>query len=222
MKTLFPGVSSRRVSTLLKDTDTLLVLKQNITHNEMCGLIITSLKSVNFNQNKKTWKTLAILMMMMSLITMIWWSECNRCLRHFRGPWSLTLSRGGGTRWPVVITHYFQTTTDKLFISCPAMMTSHQIVISQMVPVIMTSSPVNRNSWASFYNLTAVSQCKYFTSVINISLMKYFPKAWLQWSQWSPGQFLGDRQGRHQESGLTNGQSCFTAIHNQRHVTDNL
>ena len=118
----------------------------------MCGLIITSLKSVNFNQNKKTWKTLAILMMiMMSLITMIWWSECNRCLRHFRGPWSLRLSRGGGARWPVVTTHYFQTTTDKLFISCPAMMTSHQIVISQMVSVIMTSSPVNRNSWASFY-----------------------------------------------------------------------
>ena len=118
-----------------------------------------------------------------------WWEEEG---------WSLV-------RWPVVITHYFQTTTDKLFISCPAMMTRHQMVITQIIPAIMTSSPVNRNSWASFYNLTAVSQCKYLTRVINISLMRYFPKAWLQWSQWSPGPFLGDRQwGRHQ--GLTIGQ----------------
>ena len=134
-----------------------------------------------------------------------------------RGHWG----ERGVVRWPVVITHYFQTTTDKLFISCPAMMTRHQMVITQIIPAIMTSSPVNRNSWASFYNLTAVSQCKYLTRVINISLMKYFPKAWLQGSQWSPGPFLGDRQwGRHQ--GLTNGHWwCYQAIHDHSDGSDN-
>ena len=66
MKSLFPGVSSRRVSALHKDTDTFLVLKQNLTHQEICGLIITSSKSVNFDQNKKIWKTLAIFW---------WWSS---------------------------------------------------------------------------------------------------------------------------------------------------
>ena len=77
----------------------------------MCDLIITSLKSVNFNQNKKT---LAILMMINWIL--INWSSSetlNRCLRT-RGHQEM---RGAGDgHW--IITNYFQTITDKLFISC--------------------------------------------------------------------------------------------------------